>query len=61
MGKEQVVNVLKSMARDGSICPEVVSMVLKNLNLLTDICNTSQQQAGMNYDRFFLDDESEAG
>ncbi|OGO79739.1 MAG: hypothetical protein A2Y21_04805 [Clostridiales bacterium GWC2_40_7] len=56
MEKDQVIRVLNSMVEDGSICPEVVSKLLKNFNLLTEICNISQQQATYDYKQFFNDD-----
>lgn len=55
MKREQAIHVLEAMVKDGSICPIVVSILLENFNVLTDICSSIQRSARLDYDQFFKD------
>ena len=45
MEQQEVVSVLQSMVRDGSICPQAVSLLLSNHDLIEETRRMSQQKA----------------
>lgn len=54
MEKGNVIRVLKSMVDNGSICSNVVSLIEKNIDLLTEICITHQQAAEKDYQQYLF-------
>jgi len=57
MEKGNVIRVLKSMADNGSICSNVVSLIEGNIDLLTEICTTHQQAAEKDYQQYLLNED----
>lgn len=55
MSKEQVIRVLKSMAENGSICREILTILFDHFDLLTETCKTSQFEADAYYRQFSKD------
>ena len=53
MSKMQIINVLKSMADDGSLCKIVVDKLVSNMNEFIGICHYSQQKASSLYETIF--------
>ncbi len=49
MTEEKAVEILKSMAEDGSLCPYVVSLVTENLDLLSQVRMDAQKNASQDY------------
>lgn len=48
----QVVNILKSMVNDRSICPYVVSILIDNFDLINEIRKEAQREASIEYNYF---------
>lgn len=53
MNQDQIMGVLRSMEENELICHRVVSVLIKNFEMLTEICKESQLQASLEYDQFF--------
>lgn len=53
MDKSQVVEVMQSTAKAGSLAPEIVSLLLRELDSFTEGCKEVQMQAEKEYEDFF--------
>ena len=53
MGKRQVIEVLRSMEKNGELDREIVSCLVENWDLFKEICRESQKSALEEYRQFF--------
>jgi HD-GYP domain-containing protein (c-di-GMP phosphodiesterase class II) len=53
MDKSEVIKVMQTMADNGSLTPEIVALLLKELDSFTQGCKEVQKQAEKEYEDFF--------
>lgn len=56
MEKRQIVDILQKKAGDGTLCPEVVKLLLDQFEPLTEICRDSQKEVSNEFAEFLNQD-----
>ena len=57
MEKQEIIHVIKSMTDNGTLCSNVVYILLDNIDLFIKLSKATQQKAAEEYDSFFSSDE----